>query len=335
MPTMLTLIVVSHYVRHANERIRTSAPVRESVLKTDALTTPPRWHEIISTRWLIKFYDGKIFKCNLVFVLMKKRRKDSHKNENGRVLVVGGSEKYPGAVYLAASAIAALRLGADLGRVACPEKVAWAINAMNPDLITIKLPGKKISFSHMKKLKEEIEEADVVLFGNGLGRDKGSIRFARALSLIDKKKVIDGDALRFIDMKKVKDCVFTPHRAEFEDMLRSSGLDEKNFREALGSNVILLKGAIDRIYGEEKVRENKTGNEGMTVGGTGDVLAGLVAGFVSQGFSLEESAFRAARLNGGIGDKLKKELGYGFIASDFLKEIAESAKRLNLFSRRV
>ena len=266
---------------------------------------------------------------------MKKRRKDSHKNENGRVLVIGGSEKYPGAVYLAASAVAALRLGADLVRVACPEKVAWAINAMNPDLITIKLSGRNILFRHLMMLEKEIGWADVVLFGNGLGRERESIKFARALSLINKKKVIDGDALRFIDLRKIKNCVFTPHRAEFEDMLRSSGLDEKNFRRSLGGNVVLLKGAIDRIYSEEKVRENRTGNEGMTVGGTGDVLAGLVAGFVSQGFSLEESAFRAARLNGGIGDKLRKELGYGFIASDFLREIAESAKRLNLFSRRI
>ena len=121
--------------------------------------------------------------------------------------------------------------------------------------------------------------------------------------------------------------MLTPHHKEFEILLKNSNLKENNFKKYLNNNIILLKGKEDKIISKDKIYKNTNGNSGMTVGGTGDILAGPVAGYLSQNNSLLSSARKAANLNGNIGDKLKKELGNGFIASDFLKIIAKEANK--------
>ena len=95
----------------------------------------------------------------------------------------------------------------------------------------------------------------------------------------------------------------------------------------LKDNVILLKGMHDKIISAKKSAINKTGSAGMSVGGTGDLLSGMAAGFVSQGMNLFDSAHSAAYFLGNIGKKLEKSLGNGLIASDFLSEIAKEIKR--------
>ena len=89
-----------------------------------------------------------------------------------------------------------------------------------------------------------------------------------------------------------------------------------------------FKDNIDTIISDKKILYNKMGNPGMTVGGTGDILAGLVSGFVSQKNSLLNAASASAYLCGYIGDKLSEKNAYGFIASDFINEIAPSIKEL-------
>ena len=257
-----------------------------------------------------------------------KRKKNSHKGQNGKILVIGGSEDFIGAPALAAKAAAGLRIGADLVFIACPEKVGWAISSMFPDVITIKLKGKYLNATHYKKILETATKADVILIGNGMGLKPGTKKLAARLTrTIKKPKVIDADALKSIRLQDVEHAVLTPHQKEFEILLKNSKLTEKNFRKYLKDNVILLKGPTDWIFSSDKKRKNTTGNPGMTVGGTGDVLAGITAGLLSQGCSLFDAAYKAAYLNGKIGDRLYKELGYGLIASDFLKEIAKEAKR--------
>ncbi len=262
---------------------------------------------------------------------MKQRKPSSHKRDNGVVLVVGGSREYAGAVYLAAKSIAAMRTGTDLVIVAAPEKVAWSINTMSPDLITSKLSGEYITSKHKTQISKLLSKADVLLIGNGISQNKQTASFVKSLvEKTTKPKVIDADALKIIDLNKIKNAILTPHHKEFEILLKNSKLSERNFRAKLGNNIILLKGKTDKIISKNKIKLNKTGNAGMTVGGTGDVLSGLCAGFVSQGNSLFDSAAAAAHINGKIGNKLKKKLGYGFIASDFLAEIAKEAKRSKL-----
>ncbi|MFW5991138.1 MAG: NAD(P)H-hydrate dehydratase [Candidatus Nanoarchaeia archaeon] len=255
------------------------------------------------------------------------RKADSHKGENGRVLVVAGSYDYPGACFLAVSAaVASLRVGGDLVTVAAPEKVAWFINTVIPDIITVKLKGKYLSYGHHKTIEKLREKSDIILLGPGIGRRKTTFSLVRRLCKGKKNKVIDADALKAVKLQDVDNAVLTPHKGELETLLKNSGIFIKNYSELkkyCGSNVILLKGKEDLIISRNEVRRNKTGNAGMTVGGTGDILAGIITGLIAQGFGLEKAAYKGANLTGRIGDKLRKEYGYGFIASDFLSLIAK------------
>ncbi len=260
-----------------------------------------------------------------------KRKKDSHKGENGRLLVAGGNEQFIGAPILSALAgIAALRSGTDLVNICAPEKVAWAINCFSPDLITTKFAGKNFSEKHAKKVIELSKKNDCLLIGPGLGLGKGTQKFAKkVVSGVKVPVVVDGDAIKALKGKIFKNnCVLTPHSNEFEVFSGKKVPKELNKRKALVKKVslkhkcvILLTGKVDVISCGKKVKINKTGNAGMTVGGTGDVLAGLCAGLVAQGAGLLEAACSAAYFNGLAGNRAHKKYGYGLMASDLLEEL--------------
>jgi ADP-dependent NAD(P)H-hydrate dehydratase / NAD(P)H-hydrate epimerase len=257
---------------------------------------------------------------------MRLKRND-HKGENGRVLVIGGSEDYTGAVTLAS--IAALRCGVDIVSVAAPEKVAWAINGYIPDIITKKLVGKELDITHAKELIELSEKFDCILIGNGLGLKKELVlKVARS---IDKPKVIDADAIKVLNISLVKNCIFTPHKKEFE-MLYNSSLMKKPYSEDLNENikemqkvmndnVILLKGQVDFIFNSKTILQNKTGHNSMTIGGTGGILAGICAGIMARGGSLFERAQFAAYANGKAGEYMFKQKGYSYLASEMANEL--------------
>ncbi len=252
---------------------------------------------------------------------MKKRKASSHKGQNGIVTVIGGSKEYTGAVYLAAKAIACMRLGIDMVYVCCSEKVGWAINKLSPDLITVKLKGDYLASRHYKIIKKYIDKSDVIVIGNGISKKRKTKKLVKRIIKINKKKVIDADALKMIKLQDVNNAILTPHHKEFDILLKNSKL-KKNYRKFLKNNVILLKGKEDHIISRKKIQKIKGGNAGMTVGGTGDILAGLAAGYAFS-TDLFNAAVLASKLNKKIGNKLKKQLGYGFIASDFLKEISK------------
>lgn len=279
-------------------------------------------------------------------IKIPKRSSKSHKGDNGRVLVIGGSKDYVGAVALAG--LAALRSGADWVTVAVPEKVGWAISALTPDLVVLKCKGQGFCVSRAHDLlRKEEPKYDAVLIGNGIGMHAKA--FVKKYVKESKKlKVIDADGVKhsFIDI--VKDSIITPHNKELEIFLLNSNIDkntikriynEKNIqKKALliknnlkkflnKNNVILLKGEVDAIISGNKIKYNKTGNAGMTKAGTGDVLAGLCVGFLAQSGDLFQSAINAAYFNGLIGDiLLKKKKGFTYLASDMVREIEE---RLN------
>lgn len=265
-------------------------------------------------------------------IKIPRRKKGSHKGDNGRILIIGGSKDYPGAITLAALALCCLRTGTDMVTVAAPERVAWTINCFLSDIITKKLKGDYLKAIHSRDIEKLANNSDVILIGPGIGQKQETKKLVLEL-LKDKRiknmpKVIDADALKIIKLKDTDNSVLTPHRKEFEILLRNSRLAEKSFRKELKNNIILLKGHVDKIISKNKTIMNKTGNEGMTVGGTGDVLAGVCAGLVSQGMTLFDAAHTSAYLVGKIGDRLKKKMGNSFIASDFLAEIPVEMKRL-------
>lgn len=251
-------------------------------------------------------------------LLMMKRNPNSHKGDNGRVLVIAGSEDFVGAAAL--TGLAALRSGVDIVVVACPEQAAYAINALTPDLITKKLWGHFLKTSHVPILVEMAKKFDCIVIGPGLGQNKETMKAVRMLcDEIKKPKVIDADAIKA--KPKLSKCIVTPHKKEFEILFKKKAT-KANVKKAAGRNsVVLLKGPVDLISNGTKILENKTGNASMTKGGTGDCLAGLCGGLVAQGMPLFKAASEAARINGLAGDYLLEEMGYGFVASDLLEVI--------------
>ncbi len=268
-----------------------------------------------------------------VYSIMK-RRKASHKGENGEVLVIGGSEDYIGCLVLAG--LAALRSGVDWVTVAAPEKVAWAVSCITPDLVVKKYKGAYFSKRHVKDMLKLSEKHDTVLIGNGIGR-KSEDFVKEFVRKVRKPLVIDADGIKSIRLQDTYDAILTPHKKEMQLLLKNSGLDKvnkmkdmkkkaKEIQKSIKNNVIVVTGPEDLIVSKTEVVVNKTGNAGMTKGGTGDVLAGLCAGFLAQSGNAKKSAKAAAYINGKLGDILKKKKGYSFIASDMLDEIRKFRK---------
>ncbi len=265
-------------------------------------------------------------------LVSKRRDPESHKGMFGQVLVVGGSETYSGAPAL--TAMGAYATGVDLVYVAVPETAASIVAGFSPSLITIKLDGERLSPRNLDQLEPFIDRADVVAMGPGLGLQDETVEAVEALiKMVDKRKVpvlIDADALKSYPRKrKVKTpTVFTPHSSEFEVLTGkevSGGFEEKGEivqgeAARLGATV-LLKGRVDVVSDGERTRYNWTGNPGMTVGGTGDVLSGVVSGFMAQGASPFEAAAAGAFVNGKAGDLVFGEKGYHLLPEDLVKKI--------------
>ncbi len=252
------------------------------------------------------------------------RKKTSHKGDNGTVLIIGGSEDYIGAPALVGmAALAVLRSGADLVAVAAPAKVAWAINCIAPDIITRKIKCRNFTPRNANEVVKLAEKADVVEIGNGIAFTPEAKEFMQqVLWKIKKPLVIDAAALRVIRLQDVKNSILLPHAKELEALLKNSRLTESEIPKNLGSNVLVKKGHPETAtISKNKIAYNRTGNAGMTHGGTGDVLAGIVAALVAQGNNLFTSAVAATYVNGKAADLLYRKKGFGYIASDLVEAI--------------
>ncbi len=274
-----------------------------------------------------------------VDAVVLRRSPYAHKGEAGRLLVVGGSEVFSGAPTLVA--MAAYRTGTDLVFVAAPEKTALAISSVSPNLITLKLPGDNFSRSHIALLREQFEKASAIVIGPGLGMSKETVSAVRkivALGVQRKKAMLlDADGLKALGVikKRIFDgpIVVTPHAGEFQAISGkapskdfNTRLEEvKEFASRSGS-IVLLKGHTDIVSNGVGVKLNKTGNPGMTVGGTGDVLSGIVAGLMAQGVDAYRAAVAGAFINGAAGDLAEQKYGYRLTPTDLLEHIPEIMK---------
>jgi NAD(P)H-hydrate epimerase len=265
------------------------------------------------------------------------RNSSANKGDSGRILVIGGSRAYAGAPALLG--LGALRAGADWVTIVAPEKVGWAINSLSLDLVVQKLPSEYFDERSEDELLELSTHYDIVAIGNGMtGREDTNILILRLIQKIPQYKIIDADAIKIADIEYIRNSILTPHEKELEIFLINNEknkkiLEEKNLAakakkiqtelmELLkNNNVILLKGQTDIIISQNQIIFNKTGNSGMTVAGTGDVLAGITAGLLAQTKDMFYAASLAAYINGKCGDALLKKIGIGFLASDLLNEI--------------
>ncbi|MEM2454462.1 MAG: NAD(P)H-hydrate dehydratase [Candidatus Bathyarchaeia archaeon] len=268
-----------------------------------------------------------------VLTAIKPRPLEAHKGDFGRLLVIGGSETFSGAPTLAA--LAALRTGVDLVYIAAPRETAYAISSISPDLITLKLEGSHLSTRNLPVIRSYMERATAIVLGPGLGLHKETQEaIEKIMEEAESKKIpllLDADGLKaFASFKHSlkTPTVLTPHVGEYA-ILTGEKLPEKPeeraeyVRKQAGqlNAVILLKSHVDIISDGTRIKFNFTGNPGMTVGGTGDVLSGIVGAFLAQGFDPFEAAVAGAFINGAAGDFVRVEKGYHMVASDLIEWI--------------
>ncbi len=279
------------------------------------------------------------------FLRLKNRDSSSHKGNNGRLLVIGGSKDYSGAPAIAG--MAAIGAGADLVYVASPQNAAEAIKSTSPDLIVKSLEGDKLSLKHSDVILSLVDNVDSVLIGPGAGIDEDTSKLFNILvTKIKKPIVLDADALKQVELSLIKnreDIILTPHIFEFKSFFKVendlkldidsydfSKVDEnitefqKIIRQIKGT--VVVKGKYDLILSGKKFKINKSGNAGMTVGGTGDALAGISASLLSQGLSSFDSASLATFINGLAGDEAYNIKGNGFSATDLVSYIGSVIK---------
>lgn len=263
---------------------------------------------------------------------LKKRYSNSHKGQNGKILIVGGSDFYSGAPALAG--LASLSSGADIVFIACPEYVADNIRNYSPNFIVKNLKGKYLNLDNVEDILDLSKNVDCVLMGCGAGLNEETSKLLNILChKINKPIVLDADALKLVDKKIIinkKNIVLTPHKSEFKSFfnesvefdLKDNIPDFVKQIQKIVSNIeatIVLKGEIDLIINSKRFKLNKTGNSGMTVGGTGDVLAGIISSLISQGNDIFTSALVGTYINGLAGELAHEKYGYNFSALDLIK----------------
>jgi NAD(P)H-hydrate epimerase len=259
---------------------------------------------------------------------------DAHKGQNGRLLVIGGGP-YTGAPALAA--MAAYRIGTDLVFVACPENVSGVVASFSPNLIMVPLKGKRLGPEHVEQLVAMSDGVDAVLLGPGLGDEPATLEAVRSfIARYHGPMVLDADAIKAVgghlEILCNKVGVLTPHHRELEMLVgHPVPPDARNefaieLAKATGWTV-LLKGRVDLITDGRHVKMNRTGNPGMSVGGTGDVLAGITAGLLTKRTAPFNASRISAFINGSAGDLAFEKFSYGLVATDLLDRIPQVLRR--------
>jgi NAD(P)H-hydrate epimerase len=260
----------------------------------------------------------------------RRRAAESHKGDHGELLVIGGGP-YTGAPAL--SAQAALRAGADLVHVSCPESVAEQIQGYSENLIVHPFEGQRLMPEAVDVILDLAGEMDAVICGPGLGSHEETLAAVEAfLESFSGRGVIDADALSVVpEVDTDASLICTPHQGE---LLKMGGETDANWKKRASfvadfaakiDQTLLVKGTYDVIADSEETRVSRTGNPGMTVGGTGDVLAGVV-GSLFTNREPRSSAAVGAYINGRAGDLAFEDAEYGLVATDLIERLPEAFK---------
>jgi NAD(P)H-hydrate epimerase len=270
------------------------------------------------------------------YVYYPVRSKDAHKGESGRLLIVGGGP-FTGAPALAG--LAAYRMGVDLVSIATPWMSYGPIASYSPNLIVHRLSGDVLGKEDVPEVLRLMKHADAMLIGPGLGLDQSTQEAVRTIvRACELPLVIDADAITAVsaDVSVLmgKKCVITPHAREYLSVtghelpkeMEARAADVAESATALGV-VLLVKGMVDVISDGSWTKLNRTGNAGMSVGGTGDSLAGEVGALLSKQVSPFNSARMAAFTNGAAGDLAYDRIGYSLMATDVIDNLPEVLRR--------
>ncbi len=261
----------------------------------------------------------------------------SRKGDFGKILVVGGSDVYSGAPAL--TGMAALRTGADLVSVLAPEPVVPAIRSYSPNLMVTSLGTQILLSESVDVVLELAKDNDVVALGPGLGIDQQTklavMSIVQSLVKTQKSLVIDADGLKAIASSEItldpERCVLTPHWGELNILMDQELGDSYSLHNRVDqaiacakkyNSVVLLKGPADVIARPDgKFKINREGAPAMTVGGTGDVLTGIVAALLGQPASAYQAAIAAAFISGNAGEMAFDQRGDHIVATDCIENI--------------
>ena len=231
------------------------------------------------------------------------RKPDSHKGDNGKVMIIGGNEMFHGAPILCA--LGAEYSGVDLIFPFLPPCHAEVARTYSLNFIIQPFTENILTSKDVKRILRFSEDVDSVVIGPGLGTDQKTIKAVKVLlSHLNVPTVVDASALIYTNTFPAE-TVLTPHRGEFKELTGDEPTTENVQKWASHFGVtIVCKSPQDIIANENEVTINDTGNSLMTVGGTGDVLSGLIGGFIAQGMSCFEASKYAVNILGQTADHL-------------------------------
>lgn len=272
-----------------------------------------------------------------VLDILPNRDPNGHKGDFGKLLLLCGSRGFTGAAYLAA--MGALRCGAGLVFLGVPESI-YAIEAgklNEPIVFPLPEEAGKLSEKAVPEILERLPKMDAVLVGCGLGQSAGT--FAVVKAVLENARcpvVLDADGINVLsghmDILRGRPfpTILTPHDGEFARMGGDLAGDRLASAAAMAASlgcILLRKGHETLVTDGVTHYRNKTGNPGMAVGGSGDVLAGMITGLLGQGLAPIRAAACAVWLHGAAGDLAAGELGqYAMLPTDMLERLPRLLK---------
>jgi NAD(P)H-hydrate epimerase len=274
-------------------------------------------------------------------MIPKKRAENAYKNQFGRVVVIGGSYSMSGAVQLAAAAV--LRAGAGLTVLASTRDVINRVGGFIPEAMFAPLDAAddgSLSGCDAEKIPSILEKADAVLFGNGVTTSPGALKILEAVLKSETSiKIIDADGINLIAqniqlLKEAKGTtVLTPHEGELKRLCGGIFYDRANVARRIYDEygtVVVAKGVPTYIC-EKTITAVSAGNPGLAKGGSGDVLAGIIAAFAvkENATNITEALKIAVSVHGKAADIACEKFGEtAMLASDVIAAIPEAIIRI-------
>ena len=272
-----------------------------------------------------------------VLSLLPDRNPWGHKGDFGKLLLLCGSRGYTGAAFFAA--MGALRSGAGLVFLGVPESIYGieAVKLNEPVIFPLPDVDGRLSADAVPEILSRLPRMDAVLVGPGLGQSEGTLAVVRAvLEKAECPVVVDADGINVLrahrDLLRGRKSptILTPHDGEVARLGGIIGEDRMAAAAALADDlgcVVLLKGHETCVTDGTDGYINPTGNPGMAVGGSGDVLAGVITALLGTGLPPLEAAACGAWLHGAAGDRCAAELGqYGMLPTDMLSALPRLMK---------
>lgn len=280
------------------------------------------------------------------------------KGDAGSVLIIIGSDTYVGAAVI--SGLAALRSGTDVVGIVAPERAAITINGMSTDIITYKFAGKNLSHAHLSNIKILIDKYTTLLIGPGADISEGLAEELIGYAQEKRKGIILDAGVAIQNLEEHEETAFLVNESEYKRFLKKNNLqatiedvhdsDNKAAKKSkeqleeeriviehekivnnLKNNSLLKKGNIDYLFTNQKIMSSSGGSLRATVAGTGDVVAGLAAGFRAQKATPEQSLMLASTISKRVAEILEGKKYFSFLASEYLRQIPEVLKELKVF----